>query len=302
VYGIVKQSGGHIEVASVPGQGSTFNVYLPGTGGRTQSSADVTVRLEIPSGTETVLLVEDEEGVRALSRQVLQDNGYIVLEARDGFEALALSENHAGPIHLLLTDVVMPKLSGSALAERLMPLRPEMKLLFVSGFTESALVRNGVLTGEVECLLKPFTFDILARKVREVLDQPAQPLTRPALAGSNPPLPARTGPGGTAERRLVPRVNPAELARIECTENTLGWSANLAEALLDVSLDGAGLVLKSAMKEGQEVEVVLASRGHAGPIKVPAEVIWLMPTDNGRFRAGVRFRRRLNPLELQRLM
>jgi len=303
VYGIVKQSGGHIDVLSIPGQGSAFKVYLPGTGGRTQSSADATVHLDIPSGTETVLLVEDEEGVRALSRQVLQDNGYEVLEARDGLEALTMSANHAGPIHLLLTDVVMPKLSGSALAERLMPLRPEMKLLFVSGFTESALVRNGVLTGEVECLLKPFTFDILARKVREVLDQkPQQPLSRPSLGKQDTASPVSNGHAANIDRRLVPRVNPGELARIECTENTLGWSANLAEALLDVSLDGAGLMLKSAMKEGQEVEVVLASSGPDDTIKVPAEVIWLLPAENGRFRAGVRFRRRLNPLELQRLV
>jgi DNA-binding response OmpR family regulator len=260
--------------------------------------------MDIPSGTETVLLVEDEEGVRALSRQVLQDNGYEVLEARDGLEALTLSENHAGPIHLLLTDVVMPKLSGSALAERLMPLRPEMKLLFVSGFTESALVRNGVLTGEVECLLKPFTFDILARKVREVLDQKeaAKPLSRPTLGNKETSSAGGNGHAANIERRLVPRVNPGELARVECTENTLGWSANLADALLDVSLDGAGLMLKSSMKEGQEVEVVLASRGPDDTIKVPAEVIWLAPAENGRFRAGVRFRRRLNPLELQRLV
>jgi PAS domain S-box-containing protein len=302
VYGIVKQSGGHIEVASTPAQGSTFKVYLPGAGGRTHSPPDATVRPDVPGGTETVLLVEDEERVRALSRQVLQDNGYQVLEARDGLEALALSEAHAGPIHLLLTDVVMPRLSGSALAERLMPLRPEMKLLFVSGFTESALVRNGVLTGEVECLLKPFTIDILARKVREVLDGTEPSFSRPALAAPNAATLPSHGLPADSERRLVQRVHPAEQTRLECTENTLGWGANLAEALLDISLDGAGIMLKSSVKPGQEVEVVLGIRGPGDTIKVPAEVIWLTATANGRFRTGVRFRRRLNPLEFQRLV
>jgi two-component system, cell cycle sensor histidine kinase and response regulator CckA len=173
VYGIVSQSGGHIRVESAPGRGSAFRIFLPrmdapGDGARHAPEPDGT---RIPSpGTETVLLVEDEEVVRLLAREILRMNGYTVLEARDGREALLLSEAHPGPIHLMLTDVVMPKMSGRELAERLVPKRPGTRVLYMSGYTDDAIVRHGVLEDGIAFLQKPFTARTLALKVRDVLD------------------------------------------------------------------------------------------------------------------------------------
>jgi len=168
VYGIVKQSDGNIWVYSEPGRGTTFKVYLP----RVEDAAEsVQVIKPAPGrGTESILLVEDDEGVRALAREVLEDYGYTVFEARDVADAILIAERHTGPIHLLLSDVVMPQMSGRALAERLAPLRPEMKVLFMSGYTDNAIVHHGRLDSDASFVQKPFTPDALARKVREVLD------------------------------------------------------------------------------------------------------------------------------------
>ncbi len=170
VYGIVMQSGGHIELYSELGLGTTFKIYIPRCrDGITLESAQPAAQ-EPPQGCETVLLVEDEDGVRTLARMALEKNGYTVLEARHPHEALQLLEGHHGAVQILVSDVVMPNMSGRQLAERLLPARPEMKVLYISGYTDDAVVRHGLLDSTTPFLQKPFTPDTLARKVRSILD------------------------------------------------------------------------------------------------------------------------------------
>jgi two-component system cell cycle sensor histidine kinase/response regulator CckA len=171
VYGIVRQSGGHIDIESEPGKGSTFMIYFPRVEDTAPARAAIPGLIEMPRRPETVLLVEDEEGVRSLLRKMLRKRGYTVLDARDGSEALFVSKEHQGPIHLLLTDVVMPKMNGWELAKRLSPLRPEMKVLFMSGYTDDAIVRHSMSDAATAFIQKPFTPDALVEKVSDVLGQ-----------------------------------------------------------------------------------------------------------------------------------
>ena len=170
VYGIVKQSGGWIWVYSEPGHGTTFKIYLP----RVTEAAAPAAPSPAPSGsvrgTETVLLVEDEEMIRNLVQKVLKANGYTVLVAASGRDAERVAEQHDGPIHLLVTDVVMPGMNGREVAQRLTGARAGIQVLYLSGYTDDAIVHHGVLEPGVAFLQKPFTPAVLGRKVREVLD------------------------------------------------------------------------------------------------------------------------------------
>jgi two-component system, cell cycle sensor histidine kinase and response regulator CckA len=177
VYGIITQSGGHIEVDSVPGRGTQFSIYLPQVEKAVFSERTSPPPAQLLEGQETVLLVEDEEEVRTAVFESLQMRGYTVLKARHGREALMLCRRHPGPLHLLLTDVVMPQMTGPELAQRLGLLHPDLKVLYMSGYTSDALMERNVGAPGTAFLQKPFTPDALARAVREVLEtaSPSRP-------------------------------------------------------------------------------------------------------------------------------
>ena len=174
VYGIIKQSEGYIWTYSEPGKGTTLKIYLPQVSavGETLAIQPPIVTASAEQNFETILLVEDEANLRQLGRVYLENQGYTVFEAADGAEAIQVSSAHPGPIHLLLTDVIMPGMNGQELAHRIVSLRPRTKVLFMSGYTENAIGHNGTLDAGIVLLQKPFTFPALKAKVREVLDTP----------------------------------------------------------------------------------------------------------------------------------
>ena len=197
VYGIVKQSGGTIWVYSELGRGTTFKIYLPRVHRRAEDAEPIGATVAPTRRTETVLLVEDEEAVRHFAREVLQLQGYTVLEARHPGEALRFGAEHRGPIHLLITDVVMPQMGGREVANRLAPRRPEMRVLYMSGYTDEAIVHHRVLDAGTAFLQKPFSVTGLAQKVHEVLSAP-----RPRALGEESIVMSAAPPAAGLVRRL----------------------------------------------------------------------------------------------------
>ncbi len=171
MYGIVKQSGGYIWAYSEPGQGTSFKIYLPEFAGPATELPPLPAPVS-PRGAERILIVEDEGAVRRMAGRALAAQGYAVLEAENGADALEVLARADGPVNLVLTDVVMPILNGRELAERLAAERPQLRVLFMSGYTDDDVVRRGLLDPGAPFLQKPFVPADLARKVREVLDAP----------------------------------------------------------------------------------------------------------------------------------
>ncbi len=167
-YGIAKQHGGHIAAYTEVGVGTTMKVYLPRV--REEAEAPKQAIPTLPRGNETILLVEDEAAVRDIAARMLQRQGYTVLEASDGEEALRVVEQHRGPVHVLLTAVVLPNMGGRHLAERMEVLRPEIKVLFASGYTDDVILRHNLLKRRGMLVQKPFTAELLAGKVHDALD------------------------------------------------------------------------------------------------------------------------------------
>jgi CheY-like chemotaxis protein len=170
-YGIVKQSGGDIWVYSEPGKGTTFKIYLPCVEGPLEEWKERVVEEEMPHGEETILIVEDNDEVRQLAMQVLERQGYRVLEAANGNETLRICKEYKDKIHLMVSDVVMPGMSGRELAEQIKSLHPEIKVLYTSGYADERIIHYGVLREGVNYIQKPFTMEGLARKVREAIDK-----------------------------------------------------------------------------------------------------------------------------------
>jgi CheY-like chemotaxis protein len=172
VYGFMKQTGGYISVYSELNHGTSFKLYFPEVHEVSKPRSSHHGVKPMPSGAETILLVEDDPGVRAITRHTLQACGYRVLEAGNGAEAILRAEGYAGTIHLLLTDVVMPGMGGRLVSKQLQKRKSDIKTLFTSGYTDDAVVRHGVLATKMHFLQKPYSPEALAKKVREVLDEP----------------------------------------------------------------------------------------------------------------------------------
>jgi DNA-binding response OmpR family regulator len=199
VYGIIKQSGGYIWVYSEPGKGTTFKIYFPRVAERVEPARVVSAAAEsafTEPGTETILLVEDEANLRYLARQFLEKQGYNVIEAADGAVAMQIAVAHEGVIHLLLTDVIMPGMNGRELAQRISEIRPQTKILYMSGYTENVIGHDGTLDAGVRLLQKPFTLRDLKGKVREVLDS--------SPSGLEGNMPVRTVRASAAQGREQP--------------------------------------------------------------------------------------------------
>jgi CheY-like chemotaxis protein len=172
VYGIVKQSGGYVVCESAVGKGTTFRIYFPRVNDTVKETGNAGERSPIPRGSETILVAEDAESLRSLIRDFLMQLGYKVLEAGNGSQAMYVAQSHQGSIDLLMTDIVMPGTGGRELAAKFVGMRPDARVLYMSGYTDDTIVRHGIEEGSVALLTKPFTMETLGQKVREVLAGP----------------------------------------------------------------------------------------------------------------------------------
>jgi CheY-like chemotaxis protein len=271
VYGIVKQSGGYVWVYSEVGRGTTFKVYLPLVDAAQPTHPPEPLLTADPPGMETVLLVEDEEGVRRVAREFLEIRGYTVLEATNGEEALQIAHSHPGPVHLLLTDVVMPGINGRELWRRL-SWRPEMKVLYMSGYPENAIIQDGTLEEGVMYLQKPFTLNALTHKVREVLNRSAAEPERPQPPGGSGEFwPIRGDAKGPAPRFTVHLPMRYRVAGED------QWSAG---ALENVSRSGLLFHTDQALPARARIEITLTLPVELGGLTAPevlchAEVVRL---------------------------
>jgi len=268
VYGIVKQSGGYIWVYSEVGRGTTFKIYLPRVAQVGEAAAQVAAPIpfqKVEPGTETILLVEDEANLRYLARQYLEKQGYKVIEAADGAVAMQIAVAHEAVIHLLLTDVIMPGMNGRELAQRISEIRPNVKVLYMSGYTENVIGHNGMLDAGVRLLQKPFNLRDLKSKVREVLDATPTP---PEVAMSPhhvEPQPARAKPTPPTRAQRFQLHLPLRYRRIGENQWHLGTTENISrsgllfqadELLQPASQLEINLVLPAEIAGLSETEVV----------------------------------------------
>ncbi|MEN6534381.1 MAG: response regulator [Bryobacteraceae bacterium] len=252
VYGIVKQSGGYVWVYSQPGLGTTMKVYLPRYEGSAEKSQARSAKVELPKGSETVLLVEDEDGVRALAGAVLRSCGYNVLEATSGDEGLQVSERYGGAIHVMITDLVMPGLTGSELASRITAIRPRMKVLLMSGYSGVQGTPNPSVPAGSAFLQKPFSRNALASKLRELLDGPA-PRATVLVVDDEEEI-----------RHLVRRI--LESAGFDVAE-----AGNGEEALAQLTRHGADLVITDlVMPDCEGIETISRLRKERPEMKIIA--------------------------------
>jgi two-component system, cell cycle sensor histidine kinase and response regulator CckA len=263
VYGIVKQSGGYIWVYSEVGKGTTFKIYFPRVAERTETPAVVVPAEEAAAaepGTETILLAEDEANLRYLARQFLEKQGYKVIEAADGAAAMQIAVAHEGVIHLLLTDVIMPGMNGRELAQRISEIRPQTKVLYMSGYTENVIGHNGTLDAGVQLLQKPFTLRDLKNKVREILDSAR------LAAGASASLQADSAARGKEPSMRAPRFQlqlPLKYRRLDEEKWHDGETRN-------ISRSGLLFEAEDLLQPKVQLEINLV---------LPAEIAGLSPTE-----------------------